>query len=300
MNNPMQQIAELKAQLKAVTAERDNLRERHGTTPNADELGSAIGVHLMSIEENLRRDFTDKFAGNFLRATDAMTNRVTALETRQSQLEAHHAKLEERAAKHIEDVGALLDGASQKQSAMLTKFDSVLQQHHTKNDTALTRLRAGVEKCSIAVQKCEAAAAVTSKAAASCATFAQDYEAVATRASQVMGIYERTAEGSLKASIDQIARSAHDAMMPVIKGVGQLAYSQYRRRAFLMALGVPLGIALASYAAWVSQPSTSVMKDAVAWRSLTTALTPPQHEKVMRLVDEIQRENRVEKEKRSR
>ena len=84
MSANMQHLADLQADVAALTSEVGQLK---ATQPNLDRFAGEIGAHLVRFETDVTRNFTDKFAGSFFRATEAMTARVVNLEDRQLKLE---------------------------------------------------------------------------------------------------------------------------------------------------------------------------------------------------------------------
>ncbi|HEX9918181.1 MAG TPA: hypothetical protein VGA87_03385 [Pyrinomonadaceae bacterium] len=84
MSANMQHLADLRADVAALTSEFGQLK---ATQPNLDRFAAEIGAHLVRFETDVTRNFTDKFAGSFFRATEAMTARVVNLEDRQLKLE---------------------------------------------------------------------------------------------------------------------------------------------------------------------------------------------------------------------
>jgi Fe2+ transport system protein B len=84
MSSNMQLFSDFQADLAAVVSDVGRLK---ATQPNLDRFAGQIGAHLLSFEAEVTRNFTDKFAGSFFRATEAMTARVVNLEERQVKLE---------------------------------------------------------------------------------------------------------------------------------------------------------------------------------------------------------------------
>src|SRR3712207_1797963 len=124
--NPMQRIADLEARVAALTSENEALRaQKNGHShppPNPAELANAIGTRLTRVEQNLREDFVGKFAGSFLLATETITNRLNALDQRETELEERQKGLEAKLKTHYSAVGAKLDEAGGRQRKLMTEF----------------------------------------------------------------------------------------------------------------------------------------------------------------------------------
>jgi hypothetical protein len=84
MSSNMQHLSDLRADIAAVVSDVAQLKS---TQPNLDRFASEIGTHLVRFEADVTRNFTDRFAGSFFRATEAITARVINLEERQIKLE---------------------------------------------------------------------------------------------------------------------------------------------------------------------------------------------------------------------
>lgn len=104
MSSNMQHFSDLRAGIEAVVSDVAQLK---ATQPNLDHFASEIGAHLVRFEADVTRNFTDKFAGSFFRATEAITARVVNLEERQ-------AKLEELLDRSIERYDEMLAGHRQE------------------------------------------------------------------------------------------------------------------------------------------------------------------------------------------
>ncbi len=108
MSSNMQHLADLRADVAALTSEVGQLK---ATQPNLDRFAGEIGAHLVRFETDVTRNFTDKFAGSFFRATEAMTVRVVNLEDRQAKLEellnGSIKKYDEMLAEHRQEIAKL-------------------------------------------------------------------------------------------------------------------------------------------------------------------------------------------------
>lgn len=126
MSANMQHLADLQADVAALTSEIGQLK---ATQPNLDRFAGEIGAHLVRFETDVTRNFTDKFAGSFFRATEAMTARVVNLEDRQLKLEellsdsvheydgmltAHRQEIAKLHRAHLAAVQKLLDDNGKK------------------------------------------------------------------------------------------------------------------------------------------------------------------------------------------
>jgi hypothetical protein len=68
----MQYLADFRADLSGVISDVAQLK---ATQPNLDRFAKEIGEHLVRFEADVTRNFTDRFAGSFFRATEAITAR---------------------------------------------------------------------------------------------------------------------------------------------------------------------------------------------------------------------------------
>src|SRR5437763_4893592 len=104
MSANLSAYAELKTGLEAVIADVAKLK---ATQPNLEYFAQQIGGHFVKFEADVTSNFTDKFAGNLFRATDAWNTRV-------ANIEEPLGKLEEA-----------LD-------AQVSKYDEMLNVHHAR------------------------------------------------------------------------------------------------------------------------------------------------------------------------
>lgn len=119
MSANMQHLADLQADVAALTSEVGQLK---ATQPNLDRFAGEIGAHLVRFETDVTRNFTDKFAGSFFRATEAMTARVVNLEDRQLKLEE------------------LLDDSIHRYDEMLTGHRQEIAKLHRAHVAAIQKL----------------------------------------------------------------------------------------------------------------------------------------------------------------
>ena len=73
-----------------------------------EELGDQVCDQLEETERRLREDFIGRFAANFLLATEAITNRLTAAEGRESRLEERQQALQAEFENHLAKVKGTL------------------------------------------------------------------------------------------------------------------------------------------------------------------------------------------------
>ena len=191
------------------------------------------GGQLIKIEESLRRDFTDKFAGNFFRATEAMTNRVVNLEERQGRIEAHQTQIENRFGEYLVSVGATLDKAKRAQQAILGKFGETLDAHHNREQEMLTAMQAAATACTKATQ-------ATTDAAAICTSFVKGHQEIANTANQTVQQMAQEVVSALRAKVREIKSAAEQAMLPVVERVQYLTEAQLKRRVMFASTGFVL------------------------------------------------------------
>jgi len=119
MSSNMHHLSDLRADVAAVIA---GVAELKATQPNLDRFAGEIGAHLVRFEADVTRNFTDKFAGSFFRATEAITARVVNLEERQFKLEE------------------LLDGSIKKYDEMLAGHRQEIAKLHKAHVGAIQKL----------------------------------------------------------------------------------------------------------------------------------------------------------------
>jgi hypothetical protein len=100
MSANLSAYAELKTGLDAVIADVAKLK---ATQPNLEYFAQQIGGHFVKFEADVTSNFTDKFAGNLFRATDAWNTRVADIEETLATLEK---MIEASAAKYDDMLGA--------------------------------------------------------------------------------------------------------------------------------------------------------------------------------------------------
>lgn len=278
----MQRVAELEAQVAALTAERDELKDER-IEFDLEDHAEQICDQIQETERRLREDFIGKFAANFLLATEAVTNRLTAAEARESQLEEQQQALKAEFENHLARVRETMTETYECQKELVRWINEY-------ND----KYRAGVEAVLEAqletVRSCNGAAAATAEAADLCSSFAEDYEAVATAAKKGVSGFSAQTKRELSGYLNDLKGAIDRAITPVLQRVEYLTDAQFKRRAWLLAFGLITGLAFSSIFLWFTQPPRAVERDAQRWRSLTSDLTPEQYDKVTKLLDEIERQ----------
>jgi chromosome segregation ATPase len=121
-------VADIKAEVAALSAV---VRELKATQPNLTHFAGEIGTHLIKFETGVTRSFTDQFAGNFFRATEATTPRVVNLEETQ-------AKLETALSKHVKTYDEMLETHRKKVAKMLETHEKSISALLASNDKKLT------------------------------------------------------------------------------------------------------------------------------------------------------------------
>jgi vacuolar-type H+-ATPase subunit I/STV1 len=129
-------VADIKAEVAALSAA---VRELKATQPNMAHFASEIGTHLIKFETGVTRSFTDQFAGNFFRATEAMTARVVNLEETQ-------AKIETALSKHVKTYDEMLETHHKKVAKMLENHEKSISGLLASNDKKLTEQQAAVSQ----------------------------------------------------------------------------------------------------------------------------------------------------------
>jgi hypothetical protein len=139
MSTNLTALADLQADLAALSAEVQELR---ATQPNLAHFADELGAHLVRFEASVTSTFTDKFAGNLFRATEAWTGRLMNVEDTQTRLEgklddhltkyvemieAHRKKVAKMLEGHEKSVKALLDGNGEQLAAQ----QAVINRLHT-------------------------------------------------------------------------------------------------------------------------------------------------------------------------
>lgn len=282
MSSQMQRVAELEAQVAALTAERDALKDGQ-IEFDLEDHAEQICDQIQETERRLREDFIGKFAANFLLATEAVTNRLSAAEARESRIEERQQALEAEFENHLARVRESLAETYELQKGLVRWINEYNDKYR---DAVVSVLEAQLE----AVSGCNKAADATAEAARMCSSFAEGYEAVAAAAKQGVSGFSVQAKRDLSGYLDDLKAAIDRAMTPVLQRVEYLTEAQYRRKAWLLAFGLITALVFSSAFLWLTQPPRTVERDAQRWRGLTSNLTLEQYEKVTRLLDEIERQ----------
>jgi hypothetical protein len=285
MGNQMQRVANLEAQVAALTAERDALKERQ-TEFDLQDHAEQICYRIEQTERRLREDFIGKFAANFLLATEAVTNRLAAAEARESQLEERQQALKTEFENHLARVKQTLAETYECQKGLVRWINEYNDKYRAAVETVL-------EAQAEAVRGCNKAAAATAEAARMCSSFAEGYEAVASEARQGVSGFSAQAKRGLVEYLDGLKAAIDHAITPVLRRVEYLTEAQFKRRAWLLAAGLVAGLVFSSVFLWLTQPPRVVERDALRWRNLTNDLTPEQYEKVTKILDEAERQQQT-------
>jgi hypothetical protein len=234
----MQRIAELEAQVAGLTAERDALKEEQPRY-NLEDLADQVCDQIQETERRLREDFIGKFAANFLLATEAVTNRLTAAESRESQLEERQQSLKAELENHLAKVKETLAETYECQKELVRWINEY-------NDRYRTEVVAVLEAQLEMVRSCNGAAAATAEAADLCSSFAEDYEAVADAAKQSVSGFSAQTKRELSGYLNDLKASIDRAITPVLQRVEYLTDAQFKRRAWLLAFGLITELAFGS------------------------------------------------------
>ena len=286
MSSQIQRIAELEAQVAAISAECDALKDDQPRF-DLEDLGDQVCDRLEETERRLREDFIGRFAANFLLATEAITNRLTAAEARESQLEERQQALQVEFDNHLAKVKETLAEAYECQNELVRWF-------HAYNEKYRSAVECLLEAQLDTLRSCNSAAAATAEATQICSSFAKDYEAVAVAAKKGVSGFSAQTKRDLSKYLDELRTAIDRAITPVLQRVEYLTEAQFKRRAWLLAFGLITGLAFSSIFLWLTQPPRAVERDAQRWRSFTSDLTPDQYEKVTKLLEEIERQQGTE------
>lgn len=148
MSNNLTAIVDLQAGFADLSAEMADMK---ATQPNLDYFIQEVGKLLLGFEQSVREDFRvleddlthnfkDKFAGNFFRATEAMTARVVNLEEKQTKLEEmlfeHLKKYDEKLKDHKAKISTLYKSHVDAIEKLLAKNNETLEaQQQAVNET---------------------------------------------------------------------------------------------------------------------------------------------------------------------
>jgi hypothetical protein len=277
--------AQLMAENLELKAENRALREVAMRIPSAEALAEAIGARLVRVEQNLREDFTGKFAASFLLATETIQSRIVAVDERQEQLESRQTAFEGRITTHMAQVGSTLNHADEKQVGLLKRFSAALKQYHEKNQTVL----AAQEDI---LAECQQAAQATAQAAARCAIFDKDYAEATKLAKREMGDAAKLMRNDLKEFTREMTERAEAAVEPAMLRLRTLSDSQMAWRVKWSIFGIILCLVITIAVSWGLSPSSQVMLDAARWRNWEAgSFTKEQADRLNQMLKEIEEEN---------
>ena len=285
MSSQMQRIAELEAQVAAISAERDALKDDQPRF-DLEDLGDQVCDQLEETERRLREDFIGRFAANFLLATEAITNRLTAAEGRESQLEERQQALQIEFENHLAKVKETLAEAYECQNELVRWF-------HAYNEKYRGAVEGILEAQLETLRGYNSAAAATAETTRMCSSFAKDYEAVAVAAKKGVSGFTAQTKRDLSEYLNELRGAIDRAITPALRRVEYLIEAQFKRRAWLLGFGLITGLAFSSIFLWLTQPPRAVERDARMWRSFTSDLTQEQYDKVTKLLDEIEHQQRT-------
>jgi hypothetical protein len=281
---PMQWMSDMEARIAQLSAQNKS-------QPNTLELIDAIGARIAREGQTLREDFIGKFAASFLLATETITKRAVDLEEKQAKLEEREQELEEQATAHETKVREELDKAEKRLSEILGRFINALNQHHQINGAALSQQQ-------IAVEECKRATAATAKATTLCSSFATDYQATVVQGQMSLQGLTQTLREELQEFARDVKRDTNAMITPAIKKARDMTEDEYLRRAKWMMVGVVLILFISAGLTWLAQPSPSIMRDAASWRSFQGELNQDQADRINKVINEIQAQQRAAEEKK--
>lgn len=278
----MRRVADLEAQVAALTAENQALKTsgngHAGAQPDPEKLADAIGVRLTRVEQNLKDDFIGKFAGNFLLALETITKRVADAEGRQTEIER-------KLVTHKAEIAKMLDGAIEEQRAVLRRFNAAVKQHHEQNEATLAAQQEAVEACGHAAQ-------VTAEAAATCVNFKQDYEETVANAKLAMTEARSQVGQDLGEFTRGLKEKSEAAVEPAMRQLRNLSDSQMAWRIKWTILGFLTCVAVSVAVLWLVSPAPYVMLDAARWRNWQADnFTRQQADRLNAVLNEIEQEN---------
>ena len=80
----------------------------------------------------------------------------------------------------------------------------------------------------------------------------------------------------------------------------ELSEAQFERRLKWAAIGLSLALFFSAGLTFFTQPSPYMMRDAARWRTFNDGLTQEQADRINKILDEIQSEQKAREEKRNR
>jgi hypothetical protein len=289
----MQWKADIEAKLSQLTAQNTALANQLKAQPSLGEVLQVITAQLSRMDQGLREDFIGKFAGMISPATESITNRVVKLEERLSTAEEREQKFEEQSIAHQMIITEQFERAENRLIDILNAFVLNLEEHHRCNAETLKAQQA-------AAKDCRTAAAQTAQAASLCTTFAQNYESTASQATGAIRTLTGTMQSELRSLVRDIEEKASATIMPVVKKAREMTEDQYIKRAWWIAFGAIAILLISGVLTRYMQPSPYIMRDAASWRSLENGMRQEQADKINKVLNEVQAEQRAEEEKQNK
>jgi hypothetical protein len=276
-----------------VDAKLAQLSAQHKSQPNNLELLESIGTRIAREGQTLREDFIGKFAASFLLAMETITKRVVELDEKQTKLEEREQELETQTTEHEAKVTEDLGKAEERQGQILAWFIDALNQHHQINAATLTKQQ-------VAVEECKRATTATARAAALCTSFAGDYEAIVKRAGTGMETLTGKLSTDLQTFVQGIKKETSETVMPAIQKAHEMTEEEYLSRTKWIIFGGTFILIICIGLTWLVQPTQYVMRDASRWRTYQGEMTPDQANRLDKLMDDIQTEQRAMEEKKNK
>jgi hypothetical protein len=284
----MQRIADLEAEVAALTAEKQELESKaQGTKPLdvealAGTIAEVIDARLRRTEQGLREEFVTKFAALFEPIIERTTGRVVRLEEREDEAEDRQETLEERLRRHLDEVGAKFDGLAGMLDAKFVGLSDMLVSHKACTDEALGMMG----EC---LRKWGALAAATVEAAESCQSFKRDYEQTVEKAESDRAILVARMERELGTFAWKLRETATNVIEPALVRAQREARTQFRQRVQWLCV-FALGAAVMCGLMWMASPGGQTAMDAAKWRQWQQGFQPAQVERLNRVLAEIEAE----------
>ena len=289
----MQWKADIEAKLSQLTSQNTALANQLKAQPSLEEVLQAITAQLSRMDQGLREDFVGKFAGMIAPATESITNRVVKLEDRLTKAEEQEQKIEGQMLAHQTVISEHLGETEKKQIEILNWFVNALNQHHEINAGTLVEQRN-------AAKDCRDATAATSKAASLCTTFAQNYESTASHATGAIRTLTATMQSELRSLVRDIEEKASATIMPVVTKARDITAEQWMKRMRWIVFGAVIILFISGVLTRYTQPSPYIMRDAASWRTLESGMTQEQADKINKVLNEVQVEQRAAEEKQNK
>lgn len=284
----MQRIADLQAEVAALTAEKRELESKaQGTQPLdvealAGTIAEVIDARLRRTEQSLREEFVTKFAALFEPIIERTTNRVVKLEERGEKAEEGQDALEERLRKHLDEVGEKFDGLAAMLDTRFGGLSATLASHKASTNKALGMMG----EC---LQKWGALAVAMVEAAESCQRFKRDYEQTVEKAESDRAILVSRMGSELSNFTWKLREKATNVIEPMLARAQREARTQFRQRVEWLCV-FALGTVVMCGLMWLASPDGQTAIDAAKWRQWQRGFQPAQAERLNRVLAEIEAE----------